>query len=153
MESEVSISASFNSPDTPAGVDFAIVDHTADWAIRVRGSDLRQLLLSAAWGMNSLLVADLNAIPLEVERTVTAEAFDRESLLVEWLGELAYLTEMEGLVFRDFAFEMVTSEALRATVRGGRAPELHKHIKAVTYHDLEIKETEAGLEATVVFDV
>lgn len=139
--------------ETPAGVDFAVEDHTADWAIRVRGNDLRRLLLSAAWGMNSLLVDDLNAIPLEEERTITAEAFDRESLLVEWLSELAYLTEMEGLVFREFEFEMVTPEALRATVRGGRAPELHKHIKAVTYHDLHVKETEEGLEATVVLDV
>lgn len=147
------MSISPESSETPADVDFSVEDHTADWAIRVRGSDLRGLLLSAAWGMNSLLVDELNAMPLEVERTITAEAFDRESLLVEWLSELAYLTEMEGLVFREFEFEMVTSEALRATVRGGRAPELHKHIKAVTYHDLQIKETEEGLEATVVFDV
>ena len=153
MESEVSMSASPNHSGTPADVDFTIEDHTADWAIRVRGRDLHQLLLSAAWGMNSLLVDDLSAIPLEVERTVTVEAFDRESLLVEWLGELAYLTEMEGLVFREFAFEMVNPDALRATVGGGHAPVLHKHIKAVTYHDLQIKETEAGLEATVVFDV
>ncbi|HEX6384454.1 MAG TPA: archease, partial [Anaerolineae bacterium] len=40
-----------------------------------------------------------------------------------------------------------------ATARGGRAPELQKHIKAVTYHNLQIIQTEAGLEATVVFDV
>jgi len=153
MENEVSMSASSDSPDIPADVDFTVEEHTADWAIRVRGRDLRHLLLSAAWGMNSLLVADLNAVPLNVERKITAEAFDRESLLVEWLGELAYLTEMEGLVFREFEFETVTPEALRATVRGGRARELHKHIKAVTYHDLKIKETEAGLEVTVVFDV
>lgn len=147
------MSTSSDGPDIPADVDFTVEDHTADWAIRVRGRDLRRLLLSAAWGMNSLLVTDLNAIPLSVERPVTAEGFDRESLLVEWLGELAYLTEMEGLVFREFEFETVTPETVCATVRGGRAPELHKHIKAVTYHDLEIRETEAGLEATVVFDV
>lgn len=153
MENEVSMSTSSDSPDTPTDVDFTVEEHTADWAIRVRGRDLRHLLLSAAWGMNSLLVSDLNAVPLNVERTVAVEAFDRESLLVEWLGDLAYLTEMEGLVFREFEFETVTTETLRATVRGGHAPELHKHIKAVTYHDLQIKETEAGLEATVVFDV
>lgn len=153
MENEVSMSASSDSPNIPADVDFTIEEHTADWAISVRGRDWRHLLLSAAWGMNSLLVTNLNAVPLQVERTVTAEAFDRESLLVEWLGELAYLTEMEGLVFREFEFETVTPDTLRATVRGGPAPALHKHIKAVTYHDLKIKETEAGLEATVVFDV
>jgi SHS2 domain-containing protein len=38
-------------------------------------------------------------------------------------------------------------------VRGGHVPDLQKHIKAVTYHNLEIVETDQGVEATVVFDV
>ena len=129
------------------------MEHTADWAIRVRGRGLRHLLLSAAWGMNSLLVADLNAVPLSEERHLVLQAFDRESMLVEWLSELAYLVESESLIFREFDLETVTESELQATVRGGPAPELQKHIKAVTYHDLEVVETAAGLEATVVFDV
>ena len=32
---------------------FEIVDHTADWAVRVRGSNFSQLLLHAAQAMNS----------------------------------------------------------------------------------------------------
>ncbi|HNS40689.1 MAG TPA: archease [Promineifilum sp.] len=40
-----------------------------------------------------------------------------------------------------------------AAVCGGRAPELQKHIKAVTYHDLAIREVGGALEVTIVFDV
>lgn len=133
--------------------DFEVVEHTADWAICARGRDLSHLLHSAAYGMSSLLVEDLEKVPLDVERTVAVEAFDRESILVEWLGELAYLAEKEGLVFREFDLDLVTPQEVRAVVRGGRAPELLKHIKAVTYHNLEVKETPRGLEATIVFDV
>jgi SHS2 domain-containing protein len=132
---------------------FQEVEHTADWALRVRGRDLRELLVNAARGMNHLIVSDLDAVPTDVQRCVVLDAFDAESLLVEWLSELAYWAESEMLVFREFDLREVTSDRLEALVRGGHATGLQKHIKAVTYHDLEIVEREGGLEVTVVFDV
>jgi len=35
----------------------------------------------------------------------------------------------------------------------GRTADIQREIKAVTYHDLSILETDDGLEAVVVFDV
>jgi SHS2 domain-containing protein len=135
------------------GADFEEIEHTADWALRIRGRDLAGLLANAARGMSSLLVEDPAALPDEVEEQLDIQGVDAESLLVNWLNELAYWAEMEGVVFKSFDLKEVTSTSLRAVVRGGPAPELKKHIKAVTYHALEIVETRAGLEATVVFDV
>jgi SHS2 domain-containing protein len=132
---------------------FEIVDHTADWALRVFGGNLADLLRSAALGMSSLMVAELATIPLEVSRDVELEAFDAETLLVDWLSELAYFAEEEQLVFHDFYLWDVTAQHLSARIRGGRAPELQKHIKAVTYHNLAIEQSEQGLTATIVFDV
>jgi SHS2 domain-containing protein len=134
-------------------IDFEEVEHTADWALRVRGRDYRELLVNAAHGMSHLLVSDPAAIRMDVERRFELDAFDDESLLVEWLSELAYWAEAEMLVFQEFELSQVTPEHLEAVVRGGPVPSLQKHIKAVTYHNLEIVETEDGLEATVVFDV
>jgi len=133
--------------------DFEEVEHMADWALHVRGQDLRQLLVNAARGMSCLLVSDPGAIPVQVERHLTISAFDAESLLVEWLSELAYWAEAELLAFSQFDLSHVTPQSLEAVVRGGHVPSLHKHIKAVTYHNLSIVETDRGLEATVVFDV
>ena len=65
----------------------------------------------------------------------------------------AYWAEAELLIFYQFDLQKVTPTSLQATVRGGYAPNLTKHIKAVTYHNLAIVKTEEGLEATVVFDV
>jgi SHS2 domain-containing protein len=146
-------SPSSQQPGVPPLADFTVVEHTADWALRVRGNDLRHLLLSAAWGMNSLLVADLTAIRPVAERHLDVEAFDVESLLVEWLSELAYLAERDGFIACEFDLQTVAPEGLVARLRGGTAPMLQKHIKAVTYHNLAVVATETGLEATVVFDV
>ena len=141
-------------PSTPAhNIDFEEIEHTADWALRVRGQDLPELLTNAARGMVSLVVSESAAIPTDVEQHLDIEAIDAEGLLVDWLSELAYWAEAELLIFHQFDLQNVTPTSLEATVRGGHAPELKKQIKAVTYHNLEIVETENGLEATVVFDV
>ena len=133
--------------------DFEEIEHTADRALRVRGRDWRELLVNAARGMSVLLVSDLAAIPTDEERRFELDAFDAESLLVEWLSELAYWAESEMLVFCEFDLSQVTPVHLQAIARGGRVPGLQKIIKAVTYHNLKIAETDHGLEATVVFDV
>ncbi len=136
-----------------AHMEFEEVEHTADWALRVRGRDLRELLINAGRGMSRLLVPDLGNPPTTVERHIKLDAIDAESLLVEWLSELAYWAETELIVFLEFDLRRVTLDYLEAVVRGVPAPNLQKHIKAVTYHNLKIIETDVGLEATVVFDV
>ena len=137
----------------PVDTGFEEIEHTADWALRIRGHNLSQLLLNAARGMGSLLVSDLTRIPLDHQNRIELVAYDAESLLVNWLSELAYWAETEGIVFAKFELQNVTPTGLQAVMHGGRVPNLKKHIKAVTYHNLEIIETAEGLEVTVVFDV
>lgn len=130
-----------------------VVEHTADWSLRVRGGDLAELFGRAAVGMARLLAGDLAAVPLDETRELALVADDAEGLLVEWLGELAYWAERDGFVAPQVEWEAFLPTSLAATVRGGRPAELQKHIKAVTYHDLAIRPIGDGLEATIVFDV
>ncbi len=132
---------------------FEVIDHTADWSLRVFGPDLAALFEQAALGMASLLVADLELVNNGVERPFAFDEFDTETLLVEWLSELAYWAETERLIFTQFHFEAIDETSLQATARGGHVTELQKHIKAVTFHNLAITPTPTGLETTIVFDV
>lgn len=133
--------------------NYEIVDHTADWALRVWGMDFADLLLNAAVGMNELMLGKGISVPATESRQLSLEAFDRETLLVDWLSDLAYFAEMEQMVFPHITLTTVTPTHLSANLRGGPVAELVKHIKAVTYHNLEIIETAVGLEVTIVFDV
>ncbi len=139
--------------DDDADDGFQIVEHTADWALRVTGRDLNELFRHAAEGMARLLAGEGAAVLPEITRPIVLDAYDSEGLLVDWLGELAYWAERDGLVFPLVELQEVTPVHLAGIVRGGRPPEMQKHIKAVTYHDLAIRETAGGLEVTVVFDV
>ena len=134
-------------------VAFEEIEHTADRVLRIYGSNLEELLLNAARGMNSLMVTKHVPCSEHQEKFVELDAMDTESLLVDWLSELAYWAEIEMLVFHEFKIESVSPTHLRARIRGTQVTQLEKHIKAVTYHNLQIVQTEKGLTATVVFDV
>lgn len=129
-----------------------IVEHTADWALHVTGRDLPELFRRAAEGMARLLAGAAPIAP-DVTRAIKLDAYDAEGLLVDWLGELAYWAERDGLVFPHVELSQVTATHLEGVVYGGQPPEMQKHIKAVTYHDLAIRPTDDGLEVTIVFDV
>jgi SHS2 domain-containing protein len=142
-------------------IPFEEIEHTADWAIRVRGATLRDLFVNAAKAMYSLVV-DLSALPLTEQRTVEAEGVSIEGMLVKWLNELLYITEMEHLAFSRFHIEALeepgdpaqgTFGRLVARVEGGPSGELRKYIKAATYYGLDVQRDAEGYVAEIVFDV
>jgi SHS2 domain-containing protein len=132
---------------------FEEVEHTADRALRIFGTNLTELFLSAAAGLTHLMAVEVSEISTEIEKSIELEAIDAESLLVEWLSELAYWAESEMLVFKKFKIQKATATHLQAKIFGGKTPMLQKHIKAVTFHNLKIIRNSKGLEATIVFDV
>ena len=132
---------------------FEEIEHTADHALKVYGENLKELFISAAEGMRSLMLSDIAGVSGEIAKAVKLETIDTESLLVDWLSELAYWAEADMLVFKTFKIHQISSNHLDAEVIGGTVATIEKLIKAVTYHNLKIMKTQRGLEATIVFDV
>ncbi|MEA3340680.1 MAG: archease [Chloroflexota bacterium] len=131
---------------------FEEIEHTADIAIRVWGRDLTELFVNAAYGLACQLT-DPDAMERTIERTIALEAYDAETLLVTWLEELLYLGERDECVFIEFDVREIASTRLRAIVKGGPVQEHGRHIKAVTFNEMEIVCTGAGCETVIVFDV
>ncbi len=129
------------------------IDHTADWALRVWGEDLRSLFENAARGMVSLIEGKAAPDQPVTHHTFELEALDWEILLVDWLTELLVLIEEEGIVFSHIHIERVDDLKLVAQASGQPGGEFKKYIKAVTFHNLAIRHTRAGYETVIVFDV
>lgn len=127
------------------------LEHTADWELEVWAPDMSTLLAEAARGMYGLMGVVLTDGP-RLRRRIELEAGDREALLVGFLGELLYVGESEDMGFDSFHISIdggrVTGELEGASIRS-RA----KEIKAVTFHRLEIRDSNRGLETRIVFDV
>lgn len=134
------------------------LEHTAEIGLHVRAPDAPALFACTADAMFALvgLTADTGAPG--TPHTVTMSAPDVESLLVDWLSELAYLYEVHGQVMTVAAIREWSPTALVAEVLGfpsTTAPTMH--IKAVTYHDLRVGPDDGpddgGWIARVFFDI
>lgn len=130
---------------------FREIEHTADWEIEVWAADLSGLLEQAARGMYSLTDTRLES-DKRLRRHVEVPFHDRESLLEGFLSELLYLGEVEGLGFDMFDLKLEGGQ-LKADLEGAPLRSQSKQIKAVTYHNMRVREGPRGFEANIVFDV
>lgn len=130
---------------------FKEIKHTADWALEVWAPDFSELLKQAALGMNWLMGVEL--VKAEwIDQTIIIAAADFETLLVSFLNEILFRMETESIGFNEFDIRL-NDFTLEAWLRGARLQGMKIAIKAVTYHNLEIRRTRDGLETTIVFDV
>ena len=128
--------------------------HTAEIGLAVQADAPEHLFACAAQGMFALLRTSSVPDAASVRHTVTLDALDGESLLVDWLSELLYLYETTGAIFTDCTVTRWTPTHLEAQVVG-RRPQTPPvvHIKAVTYHQLQLVAGADGWSAQVFFDI
>ncbi len=138
-------------PNAEQAGGFREIEHTADWALEVWAPSLEALLEQAARGMYALARTQLQPEP-RVTRTFTLTFEDPETLLVDFLNELLYLEEVEGLGFDTFHLHLENGK-LKARVEGAPIQRMEKLIKAATFHNLRVEQGPEGWRATVVFDV
>ena len=133
-------------------MDYRLFEHTADIGVEAYGSTIEEAFENAAKGMFSIITNGSRIEPKE--KRVINLAIDSE-VLVDWLSELLYINDVEGLVFGDFKVSIgkeFTGEAW------GEKYDREKHgygteIKAVTYHMLQIKRNKKGFKIRVLFDI
>lgn len=136
------------------------LDHTADTGVEVWAPD-REGLFSEALRAFTDTITDVAAVEPVVARELAVGAESLPDLMLEWLEELLYRFETEGLLFSGAQValrEEAGRLALSARAAGeeydaGRHP-LKILIKAVTYHHLEVNHRDDGTwRAQVIFDI
>jgi SHS2 domain-containing protein len=135
---------------------FEILDHTADIGIVVYGEDLKALFENAGEAFFHL-ITDLRMVRRRIERQVSIGGESLDRLMVDWLSELLYLHEVENLLFKGFEVDSVGQEGLKATVKGEPFQEgvhvIKTEVKAVTYHQIEVRQEKRGWRAQVILDL
>jgi len=126
--------------------------HTADWELEVWAPDLPALLEQAAHGMYT--ISEVQLVPgVTQDRTISLNAADAESLLVRFLSELLWLEQDQQLGFNQISVTVDDNYNLNADLRGSTIAKMNKEIKAVTYHNLVVQSSTAGLRVNIIFDV
>ena len=135
-----------------------LLDHTADVRFFVRGDDVGDFFVTAALALTELLIGPGPPGPTQ-RRTVRAEGEGEglEELLVDWLREILYLFQGEGLIAVEY--DIIEMDRGHITARCGCAAfdpkgmSVATDIKAITYHDLVVTEDDGGVSARIVCDV
>ena len=135
---------------------FEQIDHTADVGLRIYGTSLAELFQHAAEGLFEIITS-LEQVSTGVKRQVFVEASDRESLLVNWLSELNFLFLTKKELYKKFEITAVNDLSLKAQIQGEKLDldkhTIHTEVKAVTYHQLYIRQNSSGWGAQVIFDL
>ena len=135
---------------------FEILDHTADIGVIVYGENLKALFENAGRAFFHL-ITDLRKVRRRIEKKIVLEGESLERLMVDWLSELLYLHDVENLLFKEFKVVSVGEDGLKAIAKGEPFQEgvhaIKTGVKAVTYHQLEVRKKNGGWRAQVIFDL
>ena len=135
---------------------YAFIDHTADLGLEIYGKDLKELFQNAGEALFEI-ICDRTQVVESVEKQLRVDGEDLEQLMVIWLGELLYLHDAERLLFRRFEILELEEKTLKAVVYGEAFCEgrhtIRTTVKAVTYHQIRIKQEERRWTSRVIFDV
>jgi len=139
--------------------EFEIIDHTADIGIVAYGKTKREVFINAAKGMFEIIAGGNRDLKENFYAKIKLEAKSLEDLLIAWLNELLYLSEVKLVILNKFIIKELSDGQIKAEVGGTKINHLSirikREVKAVTYHRLEIKkDEESGLwRAQVIFDI
>ena len=136
---------------------FEFIEHTADKGAIAYGRTRAEVFANGALSMISLMT-DPGAFSPDEWREIDLTAPDIGSLFVRWLSELVFLLDVESLLAVEFDVREAEAEALKVRVGFARVnretfEQRGALVKAITYHDLEVAETDGGWRARYYVDV
>jgi SHS2 domain-containing protein len=133
---------------------FEEVAHTADLEVRAWGKDLVSLFTAAAEGMFHLSgIEDYEKGFSSIREEISLNAMDFEGLLILFLEELLYRLTEDYMLFDIDKLTIKENFSLKAKLVGTQIKSYQRDIKAVTYHRLNIVETDQGYSVNIVFDI
>ena len=141
---------------TRAGLKYKFLSHTGDAKFQAFGKTMEDAFQNAALALTSIMwnpaeIDDKN------EETIHVSGKDKEQLLVTFLEEILYLWEGRQFMLSSCRrISIISNEdgyQLEAVISGDSRKdtyELSGDVKAVTYHDMEIKQNKHWTVQVVV---
>jgi len=131
---------------------YKVLEHTADFRMAVSGKDLAELFQSAFLGMMDYL-KEKRVKKITVSHLIKIESVDETGLLIDFLNEILTLVQINKEIYKKIKFHKLTNTELEAEIFGYSTDSFDHDIKAVTYHEADIKKEGNFLKTNIVFDI
>ncbi len=143
-------------PGAPVDRGFGYFEHTADVGIRAWGPTLEEAFAQAALGLVANVVDVSQAKAVGAAR-IEVEGESRERLLFRLLDEMLDMLQTRLYVATAVRVRFEGKDRLVAEVEGeayDAARHGHVHeVKAITFHDMEIRDEPGRAEVRVIVDI
>ena len=130
--------------------------HTADVRISLVADSVEELFQAGVEAVAQTLRPGFCQLPSGklLQQTLSVESIDKTSLLIDFLSDILSLSYTEKAVFCEIAVNCLTESKIMATVMGYRTTQLEEDIKAVTYHEAQVRQKSDGRwETMLIFDI
>jgi SHS2 domain-containing protein len=130
-----------------------------DAVIEAYGITLEEAFENAAKGLTDTMI-DLKTVRPEKEIKFSAKGHDLYSLLFDWLDKVLLLLVADWIAMSQFSIKIIQHSngySIEGTTRG-EPLDLDRHrykveIKAVTYHEMEIKQEKGMVTVRFLLDL
>ncbi len=129
---------------------FNEIENTADAALHVWGETLVDLFRQAALGIYALAGAQADSSPT-TDCSIRLKADDLEALMVNFLSELVFYIN-KGILFQIDTLK-IDQYQLEGKLTGKPILRLQREIKAVTFNQMHIVQTEDLFQTDIVLDI
>lgn len=139
---------------------YRFLPHTADTMFEAYGKSLEELFENCALATEEVMVK-LETLDLEESYDIVLESDSLENLLYDFLSELIFLKDTEGLLFKKFnvtiqhknkKYELLAK--CEGEIINHKKHELGDDAKAITMHEFELKQKQdRSWYAKVLIDI
>jgi len=131
---------------------YEVLEHTADLKIRAFGKTKEELFESSLFAMTEEMRPEVEE--KEIKREIKIQSADLSALLVDFLNEALYLSQVNKEAYFKVKFDKFSETEVEAVLFGQKIERFCEDIKAVTHHGLDIRQKKDGtFKATVLFDI
>ncbi len=136
---------------------YEFLEHTADAKFRAYGENVEEVFKNSAYACFSI-IANPKKITCEKTFNVEVKAESLEALLYDYLDELLFLLDTEGFLLSEvekISIEQGKNNKLKAVVKGDNYKNYQTsgYVKAVTYSEMLLENSDKGWMAQVVVDL
>ncbi len=128
-----------------------ILSHTADIRLLVNANSRHELFSAGILGLNKMMSPGTRKKKYLYHREIRIEAPDLTSLFIDFLNEVLSYNHIDKCIYDKIVdLNLEENHVLSVKMEGFPVKKFNKDIKAVTYHEAEIKQSGAGIYQTMI---
>lgn len=139
---------------------YRLLDYMSDALVEAYGLTLEDAFANAALATTSVIVDLRTLSPSRISESVVVRGFDEKSLLYNWLEAVLIKKDAERKMFRSFHVKIHHERSgwrldgmLSGDLMDTKRQRFKRDVKAVTYHEMEIKKGAKGYVIRFLLDL